>query len=256
MTLEGNAEARITLHQGRGRGQGAGTARRGIPEVQRGGGHPDRARHAARDRSCRGRADVAHRQPDRALERRRVRAGRNTTRTVTEASATVKGLTGLDVPALISNAMGGATTQAAARQAPSACRTGGGGPFPSGGSGGSGKQTRSVTRLVPMPSSTASVESACFLADRPAADGSARKPVETMARADAAIAQGQPTPSNNASPHVKPYVQAWRTAVLRRGETCAAITSRHVSWAKRRHVTGRHSSAASRGIDRHRPLSR
>jgi flotillin len=40
---------------------------------------------------------------------------RNTTRTVTEASATVKGLTGLDVPALISNALGDAGTRAGAR---------------------------------------------------------------------------------------------------------------------------------------------
>jgi flotillin len=40
---------------------------------------------------------------------------RNTTRTVTEASATVKGLTGLDVPALISNALGDAGARAGAR---------------------------------------------------------------------------------------------------------------------------------------------
>jgi flotillin len=50
---------------------------------------------------------------------------RNTTRTVTEASATVKGLTGLDVPALINTAMAGAT--AGGRNAPTDGGMGGGG---------------------------------------------------------------------------------------------------------------------------------
>jgi flotillin len=50
---------------------------------------------------------------------------RNTTRTVTEASATVKGLTGLDVPALINTAMAGAT--AGGRNAPTDGGVGGGG---------------------------------------------------------------------------------------------------------------------------------
>src|SRR5688500_1898659 len=56
---------------------------------------------------------------------------KNTTRTVTEASATVKGLTGLDVPALISNAMGRATNGSPKS-----------GPTPPGGEGGASKQTR------------------------------------------------------------------------------------------------------------------
>ena len=56
-TLEGNAEAGIVLHQGRGRGQGARAARRGVPPVQRGRGHPDRPVDAAGDRPGGRRAD-------------------------------------------------------------------------------------------------------------------------------------------------------------------------------------------------------
>ena len=52
---------------------------------------------------------------------------RNVTRTVTEAGTTVKGLTGIDIPAMLSQAMGGAT---------------GGGGTSSSGSGGSGGRTR------------------------------------------------------------------------------------------------------------------
>ncbi|CAN5662623.1 hypothetical protein BH23CHL7_BH23CHL7_14470 [soil metagenome] len=50
---------------------------------------------------------------------------KNTTRTVAEASTTVKGLTGLDVPALIARAMAGAATEGQAGPAPAA---GGGQP--------------------------------------------------------------------------------------------------------------------------------
>ena len=67
---------------------------------------------------------------------------RNTTRTVTEASATVKGLTGIDVPALIGTSMGAqfAGNGAAASPAggPGSGGSGSGGPGGSGGSSGSG----------------------------------------------------------------------------------------------------------------------
>jgi flotillin len=90
---------------------------------------------------------------------------RNTTRTVTEASATVKGLTGLDVPALINTAMGGATR--------------GGGPAPAaGGSGGSGRPVARVSPpAAPRPPDV----------PRPPADASQRADVETIEGVDAAI---------------------------------------------------------------------
>ena len=57
---------------------------------------------------------------------------RNVTRTVTEAGTTVKGLTGIDIPAMLSQALGGAGTGAG---------TGGsGGQPPASGSGGSGRR--------------------------------------------------------------------------------------------------------------------
>ena len=90
---------------------------------------------------------------------------RNTTRTVTEASATVKGLTGLDVPALIANAMGGATNGG-----------GGRGPAPAGG-GGSARPSKRVTPTVPVPPASASAERATG------------RPVDTIEQADAAIAR-------------------------------------------------------------------
>ena len=68
----GQRRGRHHLHQGRGRGQGAGPARRGLPPVQRGGDHLDGPLDAAGDRPCRRRAPRPHREPDRALERRRV----------------------------------------------------------------------------------------------------------------------------------------------------------------------------------------
>ena len=61
---------------------------------------------------------------------------RNTTRTVTEASATVKGLTGLDVPALIGNAMSRQSDGSGTGRAPT---SGSGG---AGGAGGGGGRAR------------------------------------------------------------------------------------------------------------------
>src|SRR5688500_2979237 len=99
---------------------------------------------------------------------------KNTTRTVTEASATVKGLTGLDVPALISNAMGGAMDggMGKPRGGGSGGSGGAGGPGGSGGGGGSERPTRPPTPNVPVPPAAASAE-----------------PVETMDQAQAAMAR-------------------------------------------------------------------
>jgi len=91
---------------------------------------------------------------------------RNTTRTVTEASATVKGLTGLDVPALINDAMGGATR--------------GGGSAAAGGGGGTGRPAaRSTSPGAPAPPRTE--------APQPPASAGQRRQVESVADANAAI---------------------------------------------------------------------
>jgi len=89
---------------------------------------------------------------------------RNTTRTVTEATATVKGLTGLDVPGLINTAMGGAR---GGRPAPAA-----------GGSGGGGRAAARADSPPAAPRAPA--------APRPESDAG-RREVETTADADAAI---------------------------------------------------------------------
>ena len=94
----GQRRGRHHVHEGRGGGQGAGTARRGVSPVQRGGHHPDRALDAAGDRPRRGRADGQHRHLTVLSNDGASDVVRNVTRTVTEASATVKGLTGIDMP--------------------------------------------------------------------------------------------------------------------------------------------------------------
>src|SRR3990172_5670307 len=91
---------------------------------------------------------------------------RNTTRTVTEASATVKGLTGLDVPALISTAM--------SRQS----NGGGTGMGPGSGSGGGGG---GGSRRQPASSPAGPVAKPA----RPRMDAAPR--VETIEQADAAM---------------------------------------------------------------------
>jgi flotillin len=101
---------------------------------------------------------------------------RNTTRTVTEASATVKGLTGIDVPALIGTSMGsrfgGNGAPPPSRSGSSGPKGGGGGSGTSGGSGsgssggGGRRPTSARTRREPpatrpavsQPSSAASEE--------------------------------------------------------------------------------------------------
>ncbi len=82
---------------------------------------------------------------------------RNGTRTVTEASAVVKGVTGIDIPALIGSAMGGRSGDGgdeggAGGPAGEGGSRGGGGGGRGSGSGGSGTRTRS-----PKPASPAAV---------------------------------------------------------------------------------------------------
>jgi flotillin len=118
---------------------------------------------------------------------------RNTTRTVTEASATVKGLTGIDVPALIGSSMGarfgGNGAPSPSGSAPS------GGPKSGGTGGGSGggersRPTSARTRREP----TASRPAVSQPAEQAAASAAERTPADVGAAMDAAVsAVGQTT---------------------------------------------------------------
>jgi flotillin len=84
---------------------------------------------------------------------------KNVTRTVTEASATVKGLTGIDVPALLNEALGGASGTAAAKPSGGTRPPEGGGAKPPGG-GGSGTPKASASPAGPGSSAGSSTSSA------------------------------------------------------------------------------------------------
>ncbi len=123
VTLEGNAEAEIILNKGESEAKALLLRAEAFKQFNEAaviqtvlGQLPDIVRAAAEPM---GRIDnLTVLSNDGASE-----LVRNTTRTVTEASATVKGLTGLDVPALINTAMAGAT----AGDGPGSDRGGGGG---------------------------------------------------------------------------------------------------------------------------------
>ena len=95
----GQRRGRHRAVQGRGGGQGPRAARRGVSPVQRGGHHPDRPLAAAGHRPGGRRADGQHRPPDRPLERRRLRHGQERDAHGHRGRTTVKGLTGIDIPA-------------------------------------------------------------------------------------------------------------------------------------------------------------
>ncbi len=159
---------------------------------------------------------------------------RNTTRTVTEASATVKGLTGIDVPALIGTSMGarfGGGTDAEPPKAPSGSGGGKPGAGGDGGGGGGAKPTSARTRREPPQSSramaqpAATAEPPAATATAPAASAVGRNAAAAM---DAAMAEldrtadrarrsvdraiGQPTPASGAA-------QAGAVGELRREST-------------------------------------
>lgn len=141
------------------------------------------------------------------------------TQTVTEANATVKGLTGIDIPALISSAVGGSEPPSGGTPRPPRRGTGGGGG--SGGTGGAGSSRTSGTTGAggtgrgsgPASASTQAEALTAAASDgqawgaRPpgataAATGTAaasapavstRSPIETPAAADAAMAAADRT---------------------------------------------------------------
>jgi flotillin len=123
VSLEGNAEAEITFNKGEAEAKALALRAEAFKQFNEAaviqtvlGMLPDIVRAAAEPM---GRIDnLTVLSNDGASE-----LVRNTTRTVTEASATVKGLTGLDVPGLINTAMAGAT--AGGRSAPGGGGSGG-----------------------------------------------------------------------------------------------------------------------------------
>jgi len=189
VTLEGNAEAGITFTKGEAEAKALALRAEAFQKFNEAaviqtvlGMLPEIVRAAAEPMSAIDNLTVL--SNDGASE-----LVRNTTRTVTEATATVKGLTGLDVPALISNAMGGATSGGVR----------GRGPAPSGGdAGGSARPGRRVTPNMPVPPASASAG--------PSASEAANKPVETLDQADAAIARATEAVSRAA--RVTPLTQS------------------------------------------------
>jgi flotillin len=166
---------------------------------------------------------------------------RNTTRTVTEASATVKGLTGIDVPALIATSMGARFGESEPAPKPPTGKPGAGGSGGSGGSGSSGgggsdggsRATSSRTRREPPPASRAMAESAAPASEEsstpdPAAAMSAAVDNlgRTTDRARQAVdrAIGQPTPAPSAAAAASPAA-APAVAGLKRESTLEEAAS-------------------------------
>ena len=180
MTLEGNAEAGITFTKGEAEAKALALRAEAFQKFNEAaviqtvlGMLPEIVRAAAEPMSRIDSLTVL--SNDGASE-----LVRNTTRTVTEASATVKGLTGLDVPALISNAMGRAT-----KNSPP------GGPKPGGDGGGTAKQSRTGTARAPKaPGATVS------------------EPIETVEGADAALARASEAIKRASSQAAAPVASA------------------------------------------------
>ena len=135
-TLEGNAEAGITFTKGEAEAKALAlraeayrqfneaaiiqTVLSMLPEIVRAAAEPLGNIETLTVLSNDGASDVV----------------KNVTRTVAEANATVTGLTGIDIPALITNAIGGSSSTSGDEPRPP--RRGGGGSGGSGGSGGAG----------------------------------------------------------------------------------------------------------------------
>ena len=170
VTLEGNAEAEIVFNKGEAEAKALALRAEAFKQFNEAaviqtvlGMLPDIVRAAAEPM---GRIDnLTVLSNDGASE-----LVRNTTRTVTEASATVQGLTGLDVPGLINRAMAGATS--------------GGRSAPEGGAGGSGSPARLSRSTGATPSRPGQAAPADASSDRseragrhtPASDGGAAQP--------------------------------------------------------------------------------
>ena len=201
VTLEGNAEAGITFTKGEAEAKALALRAEAFQKFNEAaiiqtvlGMLPEIVRAAAEPMSAIDNLTVL--SNDGASE-----LVKNTTRTVTEASATVKGLTGLDVPALIANAMGGATNGGG--------RPGSGDSGGSGSGGGGGQRSSKPPRpTVPMPPAAAS-----------GASSATGKPVDTIDQASAAMTRASEAISRATRQAAAP------SAVLSAAKERAPITS-------------------------------
>ena len=199
-TLEGNAEAGITFTKGEAEAKALAlradayrqfneaaiisTVLAALPEIVRAAAEPMSSIGSLTVLSTDGASDVV----------------KNATRTVTEASATVKGLTGIDIPQLLSEALG-TTSSAPSEEPPKPKRGpsggGGSGGSSSGGSGGSGGSSgpsgpapsnggaTSASASSSEPATTTPAETD-YVRARPAAPTST--PEERLAQATATMA--------------------------------------------------------------------
>jgi flotillin len=192
-TLEGNAEAGVVLSKGEAEAKALAlraeayrqfneaaviqTVLSMLPEIVRAAAEPMGNIGSLTVLSSDGASDVV----------------RTTTRTVAEAGAAVKGLTGIDVPALLSNAMGGAVAGTATPPSP------GGGPGASGANGGNGGSRAPSRRARRGDDAQAPIEVPHPApADDPAA--AFARAGEALARASSSIdAALRATPTNGAA---------------------------------------------------------
>ncbi len=192
-TLEGNAEAGITFTKGEAEAKALAlraeayrqfneaaiitTVLGALPDIVRAAAEPMASIDSLTVLSSEGASDVV----------------KNATRTVTEASATVKGLTGIDIPQLLNNALGGPTPTEPPKPRPERKRSGGEGDEGSGGSsapGGGGGG--SPTPAGPAP--TGSGTSAAAAAAAPTATTSATPASDDYVRAQPAAPYEAPEP--------------------------------------------------------------
>ena len=195
-TLEGNAEAGITFTKGEAEAKALAlradayrqfneaaiisTVLSMLPEIVRAAAEPIGQIGSLTVLSTDGASDVV----------------KTTTRTLTEASASVKGLTGIDIPALLNNALGGADQSEPAPERPKrrpsddggAGGSGGGTP-PSGGSGGSGGSG-------PAPSSGGTPPSGGASSTSSAASASASEPTVASPAPTAPAPAATPAPAS------------------------------------------------------------
>ncbi len=184
-TLEGNAEAGITFTKGEAEAKALAlraeayrqfneaaiiqTVLSMLPEIVRAAAEPLSNIDTLTVLSNDGAADVV----------------KTTTRTVAEASATVKGLTGIDIPALISGAVGGAEESSdRGRRPPRGGGSGGpsrGGGSSRGGSGSGGSGPGTGTGRRPSPGGSAASETAAPTESSPGGTAPERPTTSTAA---------------------------------------------------------------------------
>jgi flotillin len=233
-TLEGNAEAGITFTKGEAEAKALAlraeayrqfneaaiiqTVLSMLPEIVRAAAEPIANIDSLTVVSNDGASDVV----------------KTVTRTVTEANATVKGLTGIDIPALVTDAMGGSSggtastaTRPPRRGGPSGGSARGGGS-PGGSRSASSRSTTQGESADPTPPASAS-RTATSPADPKAGQVASDTVNSALDSADRAIRAAASAPiglSDTAAGPATPAVQRPRSADLTRDSTLDEAASR------------------------------